>query len=152
VDEVSPPLEEAHEKSVLVCQDVFLLYEKGILLANKFDFISKKSFSPLGGTMERGVDDKTSLVNLIKRISNLDIKNIQELGIARIFLRSDPFKHEKGTDTLNLVYYAEAEGELSIKDILYIPANKYSEFKKKIPLTPYVSDFLNLACQRAMGL
>ena len=153
---------EHNKGEILVCQDAFLLYKEGILLAERLNFPVKNSFFPIGGGMINGSFEEGSLRKIVKEVSNLEITNIQNIGFVKILFERDLFDKNKKRDIFSKVYYAEAEGELKLdkfhNEHKIIPITDCKKYDSPIDNTlfnnlhPYVQDFLQIACQRAMGL
>ncbi len=142
---------QAHQRMVIPCQDVFILYEGGILLVNRDNFPAKDILWPLGGRVQRGVTMEESLRKRVKAECNLDIERIEKIGRARTFFSTDPVGHNRGTDTINHVYVAVGKGTLQLdklhKDHCIVTNSRYTPgFRQE--LHPYVQDFLDMAMQR----
>ena len=92
----------------------------------------------------------------------LELANLINLGISRTTFQTDPFGHGKGTDSLNVVYFAVGKGRLKLDKLHKNPAiiipkgTKIEEIRKYVEsieytdtlkenLEPYVRDFLELA-------
>lgn len=139
----------AHKELVVCCHDVLVnVNGKGLLIVKRLVDPAKNEMFPIGGRIYRGFPIEESIRKTIKRETNLDMKHIEFLSVARTLSNFDPFGHGKGTDTMNLLYYAEATGELKLdkdheKPTLITPESYTSELKKS--LHPYTKDFLELA-------
>ena len=138
---------KAHKNLPIVCHDVFIKYENGIVFVKRNNFPAKNIPWILGGRIQRGVPLEESLKQTIKKECGLDLKNIQILGMGRHFWETNPFEHEKGTDTPTLAFFAEGEGELKLDDLHEKPEiitkEKYTgEFRKV--LHPYIRDFMDI--------
>ena len=142
--------ENIHENSVILCHDVFIIHtigdKKGVLLVKRLKEPAKNVLWPIGGRVLRGVPTEDSLTMKAKSESGLSLKNIQHLGTARTFFKGEPFGHTHGTDTLNLVYVAEGEGELRLDSFHESPLvlTKESYLKNEHPLPDYVRRFLDI--------
>ena len=140
-----------HKKMVVLCHDIFIKYNGGILLGVRENYPVKNMLWPIGGRVLRGVTTKKSLEKKVKEECNLKIFNLQFLGCARTFFKTSPFNGGKGTDTLNLVFYGEGKGKLNLntshKKLKIITFYEYTnKFKKN--LHPYVSNFMDLVMQK----
>lgn len=137
----------SHKNLIIACHDVFIKYNNGILLATRNGYPAKGILWPIGGRILRGVKTEKSLKKKVEEETNLKIKNIKYLGAGRTFFNTDPFSHGHGTDTLNLVYFAEGGGNLKLNDLNKNPEvvtfEKYTEdFRKN--LHPYVRDYMDV--------
>jgi ADP-ribose pyrophosphatase YjhB (NUDIX family) len=137
----------SHKGLVILCHDVFIEYQKGILLVNRLILPAKDILWPLGGRIERGKSIEESLRKKVYDESKLEIVDITELGHARTYFKTDPFNHGMGTDSLNFVYFAKAKGTLKLdnkhKEPTIIYPHDYPNIKNT--LHPYVKDFMDLA-------
>lgn len=137
-----------HAQTIRACHDVFIEYNGGILLVFRKMFPAKDIIWMIGGGIARGMKIEESLKKKAKEECNLEINDIKELGSARTVFETDPYGHGKGTDTLNIVYFAKGQGELKLNELHYRPEiitpEKYTEELKKL-LHPYVKDWLDLA-------
>lgn len=147
---VQMPLEDytkAHKSLVILCHDVFIGYKEGILLIHRNNYPAKDILWPIGGRVERGVPTEVSLKKKVKNECNLVITDLQIIGYSRTFFSTEPFGHEKGTDTFNIVYFGTGTGDLKLDDSHQKPTIIYrhhitKEFK--IDLHPYVLDYLEM--------
>ncbi len=135
-----------HEKSVLVCHDIVVKYKEGLLLVVRDNVPAKGELWPLGGRVERGLPIEESLRKKVKEESNLELDKIEFLGVARTFFETEPFDHNKGTDTINLMFFGIGKGELKLdkfhkNPVILKPEEYNEEFKKKIH--PYVKEILD---------
>jgi len=138
---------KAHQNLPIACHDIFIKYNNGILLVKRKNFPAKGILWPVGGRIQRGILTEESLKEKVKQECNLNIKNINSLGLGRHFFETEPFGHKKGTDTPTIVFFAEGEGELKLDNLHETPEiitkEKYTEkFKKN--LHPYVRDFMDV--------
>ena len=137
----------AHEGLVIPCHDVFIEMNGGILLINRLNVPAKNIIWPLGGRIQRGVPVEESLRERIRGEAQIELSDIEQLGIARTFWKTDPFGHGKGTDTLNMVFYAKGIGTLQLDDLhdspMFVTKEKYEEMRDE--LHPYVQEFMDLA-------
>lgn len=155
------PLENyraAHAGLVIPCHDVFIAYpigssqpdNKGILLVRRDNDPARGELWPIGGRMLRGISCEESLERKAMEECNLRLQNIIPLGVGRTLFESDPFGHGKGTDTINLVYFAEGKGDLKLNDLHSQPTlvtpQMYTSLRDN--LHPYVKEFMDLAIER----
>jgi len=138
----------SHRHLVITCHDVFIAYQDGILLVLRDNKPAEGILWPIGGRLERGLEIEKSLKIKVKEECGLTISKIKKLGCGRTLFVEDPFKHNHGTDTLNLVFFAEGHGKLKLnnlhKDPVIVTKKNYTpEFSKS--LHPYVRDFLEQA-------
>src|SRR3989344_7051597 len=96
-----------HENLPISCHDVFIKYKGGILLGKRKNHPAKDSFWPIGGRMKKGISSIESLKEKAMEECGLEIKNIEMIGFTRTFFRTDPFSHGKGSDTPNLIFFAD---------------------------------------------
>ena len=142
--------EDIHKKSIIACHDIAIGYKDGILLVVRDNAPAREELWPIGGRIERGVPIEESLKNKVKEECNLEIKDITFLGIARTCFETDPFGHGRGTDTINLMFFAKGKGELKLdklhKNPLILKKEEYTEnFRKNIH--PYVKEILDKSIQ-----
>jgi ADP-ribose pyrophosphatase YjhB (NUDIX family) len=135
-----------HKETVILCHDVFIRYQgKGILLVKRLNHPEKDVYWPIGGRILRGMDTQESLKQKARDECSLTLTMIAHLGVARTFFKEEPFGHGKGTDTLNLIYLADGEGELKLnnlhKDPLFITKENYQERRETLP--EYVQTYLD---------
>jgi len=138
---------KAHKELVILCHDVFIQYNGGILLVSRKNYPAKEFLWAIGGKIKRGVRLEESLRNKVREECGLKLKDIKELGCARTFFNTDPFGHGKGTDTLNLVYFARGKGKLKLDSFhetpMIVTRENYAEIKNS--LHPYIKNFMDLA-------
>lgn len=138
-----------HKNSIIVCHDVFIKCKydnkEGILLVKRLNEPAKNVFWPLGGRILRGMPTEVSLTQKAKAECNLSIHNIKYVGTARTYFGKEPFGHGKGTDTINLMYIADGEGEVSLDSLHDSPyiLTRESFTLGTVPLPKYVHDFLS---------
>ncbi len=137
----------AHQHLSLICHDILLAYNDGILLVKrKVNPAADDSYWCFGGRVLRGKPAEESLCWRVKRESNLDVDGIAYLGCARTFFRTDPFDHGKGTDTINLMYFGKGKGELRLDDFhtapLIVRPPLASDLQEQ--LHPYMRDMIDL--------
>lgn len=135
----------SHNLTVIVSHDVFIEYNKGILLLKRANNPALGEWWCPGGRIERGVPAEDSLKRVAKRECGLSLHDIEYLTTARTFFRTDPFGHGAGTDTINLIYAAQGEGEI----VLDSTHTEFRIMKKKDitsrfgrSLHPYIIYFL----------
>ena len=144
----SAEYQNAHKQLIIICHDIFIEYDKGFLLIKRENFPAQDVLWPIGGRALRGISFEDSMKKKAKEECGLEIFNLKYLGGARTLFETEPFGHEKGTDTFNVVYYAQGKGVLSLdkfhSDPVIITYSNYSK-KYKDKLHPYVKDFLEKA-------
>ena len=151
----APPLSTkaytlAHQSLPILCHDVAIQYENALLLVQRDKYPLKDQYCVIGGRVKRGMSILDSLKQKVKEECGLELHHIQELGMARTFWKTDPFGHDKGTDTLNIMYFARGKGKITLDQIHSNPLLVTKEiwtssFKKK--LHPYVKEILEKAFQ-----
>ncbi|MFC1722855.1 hypothetical protein ACFL0V_01835 [Nanoarchaeota archaeon] len=139
---------KAHEGLCIPCHDVMIEYEGGLLLVKRLTYPVKDVLWPIGGRILRGMSILDSLKQKVKDECGLDIGDVKELGVARTFFKTDPFGHGKGTDTINIMFFAKGSGELKLNDkhykpIILKPVDYTDGFR--VGLHPYVVEMLDLA-------
>jgi len=139
--------EAAHLGLPILCHDILIMYNGGLLFVHRNVFPFKDILWPIGGRVLRGVGMVDSLRKKVKEECGLELKNITELDLCRVFAKTDPFGHGKGTDTPAMRYFGEGFGELKLNDlhqkpVIVRPEDLSIEFKER--LHPYVRDFVNL--------
>lgn len=138
---------KAHSQLVIPCHDVFINYKNGILLVKRNNLPAKGILWPIGGRIKRGIATEASLAKKVKEECNLELQDLQYLDVARTFFQTDPFDHNKGTDTLNLIYFGKGKGDLRLDDLheepTMISLKHYTQDFRKT-LHPYVRDFMDL--------
>ncbi|MCH8088642.1 MAG: NUDIX hydrolase [Chloroflexi bacterium] len=102
---------ESHKNLPIVCHDVFIEYNGGILLVVRDNEPAKGKKWCIGGRMKRGIPTEESLKMKAKEECGLELKDLQYLGCGRVYWNSDPFGHGKGADTPTFVYFAKGEGD-----------------------------------------
>jgi ADP-ribose pyrophosphatase YjhB (NUDIX family) len=144
------PLEDykrAHAGLCIPCHDAFIEYQGGILLAKRNGFPDKGRLWPLGGRVSKGLKIEDSLKDKVEEECGLKLKDIILLGVGRTLFRTDPFSHEKGTDTINFAFFSRGEGKLSLdrlhSDPVIVTPKNYGEIRKV--LHPFVQDFMDKA-------
>src|SRR3989344_4957512 len=144
-----------HQQTIILCHDAFIKYDGGILLVTRDNVPAKDMLWPVGGKVQRWVETKESLREKVRAECGLEIKNLEELGPGRTLFDTDPFGHGKGTDTFNLVYFAEGEGELNLDRLhksprIIKPQDYTPEFRDS--LHPYVRDCMDICIEKLRGL
>lgn len=147
-----------HEKTIIACHDVFVRCthngEQGLLLVKRLREPAKDVWWPIGGRILRGVPTEVSLSTKVKNECGLTLHNIHYLGVARTFFNGEPFGHNHGTDTLNLVYIADGEGEVVLDKLHtspYIVSKEiYSKIRPELP--KYVQQFLDMLDSQNMWI
>jgi len=159
------PLEDykiVHKGSIICCHDVFITYNNGILLVIRDNLPAKDVLWPIGGKIQRGFPIEESLKKKALEECGLELSNLINLGISRTTFQTDPFEHGKGTDSLNVAYFAVGKGRLKLDNlhknpVIIVPkGTKIEEIRKDVEsieytdtlkekLEPYVRDFLELA-------
>jgi len=133
---------KAHKGTVISCHDVFIFYRGGILLVKRKNFPEKNNLWAIGGRIKRGMDTEESLKQKTLEETGLEIEKIKFLGIGRTLFKTDPFGHGKGTDTLNLVYFAVGKGKLKLNGLHEEPIIVNSKNYKSFRFNPYIKEFL----------
>ncbi len=141
----------AHQSLTIPCHDVIIEYKGGALLVTRKNKPAENILWCFGGRINRGMTAEESLRKRIKGECDLDLENINYIGCARTLFETDPFGHGKGTDSLNLLYFARGIGELNIDKLheqprIVKPQDYTPEFQTQ--LHPYVKDFLDLTMPR----
>lgn len=148
----APPLNTedyslAHKHLPIVTHDVAINYQGKILLVVRKNLPAENILCVIGGRVQRGLPLETSLRKKVKEECGLDLKTIISLGYARTFFQTDPFGHGHGTDTINLMFYAEGSGTLVLDHLhtapVFINAQNFRQIKKT--LHPYVQEIVTKA-------
>ena len=137
----------AHRNLPIVCHDVFIEYQGGILTVVRDNEPMKGERWILGGRIQRGMPIEESLRDKVRKECGLDLHDIKYLGAARVFQRADPFGHGRGADNPVFVYFARGEGEIKLdplhKDPKIITKDDYKKIRTS--LHPYIQDFMDKA-------
>lgn len=139
-----------HESTVIFCHDVFIrcTYQdvKGLLLVKRLREPAKDLYWPIGGRVLRGLPTEDSLIKKAKNECNVTLKNIEYLGSARTFFDTEPFGHNHGTDTFNVIYIADGVGEITLNNLHTSPiiVNKETYISIKATLPLYVQNFIHI--------
>lgn len=104
----------AHQTMCFACHDVLVRVDNKYLLVNRDNVPAKDILWPLGGRVARGVSAEKSLSDKVRKEAGLELSSIRFLGVARTLFETDPWGHEKGTDTLNLMYVADGQGDFRL--------------------------------------
>ncbi|MBI3623519.1 NUDIX hydrolase [Candidatus Pacearchaeota archaeon] len=144
-----------HQQTIILCHDAFIKYNGGILLVTRDNVPAKDILWPVGGKVQRGVNVEESLRKKVKAECGLEIKNLEDIGIGRTLFHTDPFGHGKGTDSFNLVYFVEGEGELNLDRLhksprIIKPKDYTPSFRES--LHPYVRDHMDICIEKLRGL
>jgi hypothetical protein len=137
----------AHQGLVIACHDVFIRYNYGILLVERKGLPARGMLWPIGGRISRGMSIEDSLRVKTEEECGLKLENLKELGHpARVFFRTDPFGHGKGTDTIGHAYSADGIGEINLNHLHQNPTIVLPEQYPLIRtlLHPYVRDFMDM--------
>ena len=142
---------EAHKGLPIACHDVAIECDGGILLVKRSIHPAKGIFWPVGGRITRGMSTEDSLRDKVKRECNLDLEDLSIIGYARTFFNTAPFDHGKGTDTINVVYFARGKGMLRLNHEhssakIIRPGNTVADEH------PYVADILKKSLRRVSSL
>lgn len=137
----------AHQHLVIACHDVIIFYNGGFLLVKRKSKPAKDILWPIGGRINRGLPLKESLQKKVREECNLKLTEIEELGMSRTIFATDPFNHGKGTDTINIMFYAKGKGKLKLnldhyEPIILKPEQYTSSFRSI--LHPYVQEIMDL--------
>ncbi|HYD03357.1 MAG TPA: hypothetical protein VEC16_03595 [Alphaproteobacteria bacterium] len=140
----------AHKGTVIVCHDIFIKYndpktgDAGVLLVVRKNVPAKDLLWPIGGRIQRGVKTTESLKHKVKEECSLEITHIKEIGLTRTYFETEPFGHGKGTDTINIVYFAEGNGEIKLNNLhaqpTIITKDNFSEYKNE--MHPYIREYV----------
>jgi hypothetical protein len=135
----------AHRGLVIACHDVFINYNGKILLVYRDNFPAKDHLWPIGGRLLKGVPAEVSLKKKAYDECGLFLEDIKFLDVDRTLFKTDPFNHGRGTDSLNLVYYAIGTGKIKLNELhkepTLIGVDKYLSIRKK--LHPYVKQHMD---------
>lgn len=147
------PIEEykiAHAAMSYVCHDVIVKIDDTYLLVERDAVPAKGILWPLGGRLMRGVSVEDSIKDRVLKEAGIQITNLQFLGVARTLFETDPLGHGKGTDTVNLMYMAQGDGEVQLDHLhksptLFTKEQYQSELRDT--LHPYVVGLLDRAIE-----
>lgn len=138
----------AHSHLPIICADVLIRFNEGFLLVKRENYPVKDEIWCVGGRVLRGVSTIDSIKRIAKRECGIDIENLNLIGIARLFLQTDPFNHGKGVDTPTFMFTGDGKGTIKIDNLHSSPMIlKKENYTKKFRngLHPYMKDFLDLA-------
>lgn len=107
----------AHQTMCFACHDVLVRVDNKYLLVNRDNVPAKDILWPLGGRVARGVPAEVSLRDKVRKEAGMELGTIRFLGVARTFFDTDPWGHGKGTDTLNLMYVADGQGNIQLDQL-----------------------------------
>jgi len=142
----------AHEGLVMSCHDVVIFQEGRALLINRREHPARGILWPIGGRLARGLQTEDSLRQKVHLETGLELDEIGFLGAGRTMFAEEPFGHQRGTDTLNLMYAATARGTLSLDDLheqpLWVRFGDYTH-AFRAALHPYTADIMDMAWQWA---
>jgi len=137
----------AHQTMCFACHDVLIRIDGKYLLVNRDNVPAKDILWPLGGRVARGVATEDSLKAKVRKEAGLELVNIRFLGTARTMFQTDPWGHKKGTDTLNLMYVADGQGEVTLDQLhsqpQWVSAKQFQEMRDS--LHPYVVEMFEKA-------
>jgi ADP-ribose pyrophosphatase YjhB (NUDIX family) len=148
--------EKAHEGVVILCHDVAIIYpaenkEPGILLIKRNTVPDTGIYWPVGGRALRGVPIEESLKQKVKEECNVDITDIEYIGTGRTMFRTDPFGHNRGTDTQNLMFVAKGSDTIMLDDLhsehLVVTQAMFTE-EFKLTLHPIVQQMISTAFEK----
>ena len=137
---------KAHQNIPILCHDVMINYQRGILLVVRDAVPAKGILWCLGGRVARGMPLEESLRKRIRGECGLELNNLEMLGFTRHFWKTDPFGHGRGADTPNILFYGEGEGEIKLdklhKEPLIVKPSDYTpSFRKS--LHPFIQDAMD---------
>ncbi len=141
--------QKIHQNAVIVCHDVFVEYGGSIFVVQRDNYPAKDQIWVPGGRAKRGILTIESLKEKTEEETGLQLEGPRFLGIARTYFQTDPFNHGRGTDTINLVYFAKGAGDVGLDKLhsnpFYITPQNYDS--KKASLHPYLIPFMDKAIQ-----
>ena len=143
--------QQAHEGLPLLCHDIMIEYNGGLLLVVRDNYPAKNVLWPIGGRLERGLSVIDSMKKKVKAECGLELEgNLTFLGWERTYFKTEPFGHGHGTDTVNAKFYARGKGELKLdrlheKPTIVHPLDYNVSFRED--LDPYVRDFMDESIQ-----
>ncbi len=140
---------KAHQNLPILTHDIAINVNNSILLLFRDNVPEKAGYWVVGGRVNRGISLTESIKKKVKEECDLNVNNIIPLGYSRTFFETDPFGHGKGTDTLNLMFYAEGKGQIKLDPLhsktLLITKQNYNLYKPS--LHPAVQEILEKALQ-----
>ncbi len=139
---------KAHQNLPILTHDIAININNSILLLFRNNVPEKAGYWVVGGRVNRGISLTESIKKKVMEECDLDVNHIIPLGYSRTFFETDPFGHGKGTDTLNLMFYAEGNGKIQLDSLhskhFLISKEKFeTEWKQK--LHPCVQEILEKA-------
>ena len=141
---------KVHQRVVIACHDVIIEYGGGALLIVRDKVPAKHLLWPIGGRIQRGMPLVESLRQKVREECGLEIEGITELGVSRTYFDTDPFGHGKGTDTINVMFFARGKGTIQLDQLHKNPTTiKPKEYTStfRATLHPYVQEIMD----KAMG-
>ena len=139
--------QDLHKSVSITCQDITINYQREILLLKRDNEPAKGEWWPVGGRLLRGVKGIEAIKKLVKREIGLEISEIKFLGTARTLFDTSPFNHNSGTDTVNILYFAEAKEKIRLdrlhEDFLLITPEEY--IKKREEFNEYTKYLVDLS-------
>lgn len=137
----------AHQNLVIACHDIVIEYQGGLLLVTRDNLPAKGQLWPIGGRILRGISVIDSLRKKVKEECNLELKEIKELGWARTCFNTDPFGHDRGTDTIAVMFYGKGKGQLKLDGLHKNPRiiRPAEYIKLRATLHPYVQEMMDKA-------
>lgn len=139
--------EKAHEGLPLLCHDIMIEYDGGLLLVVRDNYPAKNVLWPIGGRLERGLSVIDSMKKKVKAECGLELEgDLTFLGWERTYFRTEPFGHGHGTDTVNAKFFAKGKGEIKLdklheKPTIIRPLDYNVPFRAS--LDPYVINFMD---------
>jgi hypothetical protein len=146
------------------CVDGFLEYEldgkKGILLAFRDNTPpAANSVWVPGGEWKRGIADPVEALRIkIKAETNLELRDIEYLGMASMFWKDSPYNTEElkkerekrnlgeGIHDLGHAFFAKASGELKLKTmtppVIIVTRENFDEVMEKHKVHDYIKTFV----------
>lgn len=144
----------AHSSLVIPTHDAVITYNGGIVLLERDTAPLKGFLWTPGGRVMRGVPAEVSLKSKVKAECGLEINNLQFAGVERAFMAEDPFGHDRGTDTLGLMYFADGSGELSLdtnhRRVFVVKPKEYDGFRDR--LHSFITRYTDEAIARLANL
>lgn len=137
----------SHRTMCFACHDILVRLNGKYLLVNRDNVPAKNVLWPLGGRISRGVDVAESLRDKVRKEAGLELSDLRFLGVARTLFETDPWGHGTGTDTVNLMYVADGEGEMRLdhlhSDPQWISVQEFYSMRES--LHPYVVEMFEKA-------
>lgn len=140
-----------HRLMPIVCIDVVVMVDDQVLLIKRDKEPAKGQYWFPGGRLLKDERVKDAAVRLVKAETNIQIKNQIYLDFDETVFEADPFGHEAGTHTVNLVFAARARSMDLIALVLDENHTKYELFDLDYiynlynDIDPYVRKFTVLA-------